>query len=490
MSSPNILQAIQSAKLFSRWFAGETWQAWRAFLAALFGLPMSEEEGEIFRRHTGRADLPTGPSSEGWLVVGRRGGKSLIAALVALFLACFRSYERYLAPGEVATIMVIAADKRQARVIMRYVNGFLDAIPMLGSMVTQRTKERLELRNRVVIEIHICSFRTVRGYTIAAVICDEIAYWRSDESANPDTEILNALRPGMATIPGALLLCISSPYARRGALWEAYKQHFGKDGDRALVWQANTLSMNPSIDPSIIERAFEEDESVASAEYGAEFRRDIETFISRETVDACIVPERLELPYCAQFNYVGFTDPSGGSADSFTLAISHSEGGKVILDAIRERKPPFSPDAVTQEFAELLKAYKIGTVQGDRYAGEWPRERFSKHGITYEPSEKVKSDIYRDLLPMLNSGQVELLDHKRLYAQLCGLERRTARGGKDIVDHPSGGHDDLSNAAAGALVLVQRECGVAPEVTISSRRPASQCAGDFAGSGRIFRGGF
>ena len=118
---------------------------------------------------------------------------------------------------------------------------------------------------------------------------------------------------------------------------------------------------------------------------------------------------------------------------------------------LRERKPPFSPDDVTAEFAGVLKAYRLRRVCGDRYGGEWPRERFKVHGVTYEPADKPKSDIYRDVLPLLNSDKADLLDSPRLLAQLCGLERRTARSGRDSIDHAPGAHDDLANAAAGAL---------------------------------------
>ena len=61
--------------------------------------------------------------------------------------------------------------------------------------------------------------------------------------------------------------------------------------------------------------------------------------------------------------------------------------------------------------------------------------------------------MHLGLLPLLNSGRVELLDHKRLVAQLCTLERRTSRAGKDSIDHVPGGYDDIANAVAGAVVL-------------------------------------
>ncbi len=150
--------------------------------------------------------------------------------------------------------------------------------------------------------------------------------------------------------------------------------------------------------------------------------------------------------------YNAFVDPSGGSADDMTLAICHRENEVTVLDCVRVVRPPFSPEAAVVEFAQTLQSYGVVSVVGDRYAGEWPRERFAVHGIKYEPSAAPKSDLYRDLLPMLNAGRVELLDHAKLVSQLCQLERRTARSGKDSIDHPQGGHDDVINSVAGALV--------------------------------------
>ena len=89
--------------------------------------------------------------------------------------------------------------------------------------------------------------------------------------------------------------------------------------------------------------------------------------------------------------YVAFVDPSGGSADSFTLAIGHEEKKVAILDAVREIKPPFSPEQTVADLCKLLKSYRITKVVGDRYAGEWPREQFRKHNITYEPAAAPKS---------------------------------------------------------------------------------------------------
>lgn len=426
------------------------------FIRALFGAPLSPDELEVFRQHTGREAPPRDPVREAWAIVGRRGGKSRVAGTLAVHLATARDYRPYLAPGERATIMVIAKDRNQARSIFRYVVGTLSSDRSLACRVEGEPRsDSVDLQGQVTIEVHTSSGKSVRGYTIAAALLDEVAFWPTDDAAEPDYEILNAIRPGMATIPGAVLFGMSSPYARKGVLWQMYREHFGKDSP-VLVWKADTLSMNPSIDPELIRRAYEDDEVAADAEYGANFRRDVEGFIAKEILDAVTVVGRHELPPVPGVRYVGFVDPSGGSSDSMTLAVGHLEthdgSRKVVLDCLRERQPPFSPDNVVREFCEVLSSYGIRTVKGDRYGGEWCREPFRRRGIRYELASMPKSDMYVNMLPLLNSAQVELLDNKRLRSQLMGLERRTSRGGRDSIDHAPMGHDDVANAAAGVIV--------------------------------------
>ena len=390
----NILEALDDPGLFRNHFRGDTWQPWRAFLAALFALPMDEAATALYSHHTGRQRPPSTAFKEAALVIGRRGGKSRVLALIAVFLATFKSYDEYLAPGEVATIAIIAADRRQARSIFRFTLGLLRAVDILAGMIQDETAETITLNNRVVIEIATASFRVSRGYTFAAVLADEVAFWRSDDSANPDQEIISAIRPGLATIPTAMLLLASSPYRKRGVLYSAFTKHFGQDDGRVLVWKGSTLEMNPGLDARIVEEAYADDPEAASAEYGAEFRSDLSDFIPRDVITACTAMGRYEIAPAQGRKYFAFIDPAGGTgADSMTLAITHREGDKSILDAVREVKPPFSPEAVTSDFAALLRTYGVYRVTGDRYAGEWPRERLRMYGIDYDLSEQPKSDI-------------------------------------------------------------------------------------------------
>jgi hypothetical protein len=261
------------------------------------------------------------------------------------------------------------------------------------------------------------------------------------------------VRPGLATTGGPLIIA-SSPYAKRGVLWETHRKHYGPDGDPLImVAQGASRAFNPSLPQSVVDRAMERDRAAASAEYLAQFRADIESFVPYEVIQSC-VGDHVEMAPISAHNYSAFVDPSGGSADSFTLAVSHRDGERVVVDATREVRPSFSPEAVIDDFSILLKTYRISKVTGDRYAGEFPRELFRKRGIEYCCAEKPKSDLFRDLLPLLNSGSIVLPKSERLVNQLCGLERRTSRSGKDSIDHGPGGHDDLANAVAGAADLI------------------------------------
>jgi len=183
--------------------------------------------------------------------------------------------------------------------------------------------------------------------------------------------------------------------------------------------------------------------------------------VSREVIDALIVPGRFELPPVSGVSYSAFFDGAGGSGgDSAVIALAHREleAGKPrgVLDLVRERRPPFSPSDCVAEFAALCGRYNVGKVQGDRWAGSWPVEAFAAHRIEYETAALPKSEIYKNVLPALNSSLVELLDLPRLTAQLCSLERRTARGGRDSIDHRPGQHDDLANGVCGALLMVSQ----------------------------------
>jgi hypothetical protein len=429
---------------------------------------MTKEEFSLFKAVSDWEQPPDGTLREGWIIAGRRAGKSIVMALVAVYLSFFRDWRRSLTLGERGVGMVLAADRDQAQVLIDYIFGLIDSVPALSKMVVRRRSDAIHLSNGISIEIHTSSFRKVRGRTLIFAICDETCFWWSDETAaNPDIEVISALRPSLVTTRGPLLV-ISSPHARRGAVFDVWRRLWGKPGG-VLVIRGESRLFNPTIPAEEVERALEEDPDRARAEWLAEFRRDVETYVSREALEAVTAPGRFELPPLSALDYFAFVDPALGSGmDSMTLAIAHVEqrDGKTIavLDAIRERRPPFNPDSVVAEFAETAKQYRCGSVVGDRVGGEFVREPFRKLGVEYSIAEKTKSELYRGALLLLNSARVELLDHSRLLGQLGSLERRAVSGGREVIDHPLRAHDDIANCAAGALLEAAASVTEEPEI--------------------------
>jgi hypothetical protein len=464
----SILDAIDDPAIWAGWFKRRaTWAPWRTFLAVLFGLPLDPAGLELYRQCTGRDQPPAIGFLEAWLICGRRAGKSFTLALIACFLAVFRDWRPYLSPGEVGTIKIIATDRRQARVIHRYCRALLTKVPAFASLVTTDTDDAIELTNGVTIEIQTASFRSVRGFTVVAVLADEIAFWSSDEaSANPDAEIIAAIRPAMATIPNAMFLAASSPYARRGELWNAYDRRYGRDDAPELVWHAPTRTMNPTVPQSLLDREIERDPAKGRAEYLAEFRSDIETFIDIELVRAATDFGVTRRNRCDGVTYVGFVDPSGGRGDSFTCAIGHRDGNDAVIDVLYEKRAPFNDtDEVIEEIARLLRYYRVASVRGDSYGAELVVSAFRRYGISYKPlrlndgegtqGRLSRSEIYLNVITLFTSGRARLLDSERLTHQLVSLQRRVSRtSGRDLVDHPPGGSDDVANAACGCLVAL------------------------------------
>jgi hypothetical protein len=390
-------------------------------------------------------------------VAGRGAGKDSIATAIATITAV-NFNPRKLRPGEKAVVMLLAVDRPQAGVAFSYIRGYFEEVPALAKLVKHVGDDSIELRNRVVIEVHTNSYRSVRGRSLLCVICDEVAFWRDESSASPDVETVGAVTGGLARVKGSMLILISTAHRRSGLLYQKWRDAYGRDDPDVLVVRGTTtLQFNPTFDAKIIARQIASDPHLYNAEYNSQWRDDLAGFVGRELLEAAVDTDVLVRPPIADTKYSAFADPSGGSHDSFTLGIAHRDkDGGVVLDLLFERHAPFNPSEVVAEIAALLKSYGCSHVAGDKYAAKWVVEAFAKVGITYRHSDADRSAIYLDALPLFTSGRVRLIDNARLVAQFAGLERRTFPTGRDRVDHGRSGRDDACNAAAGCLVLAAR----------------------------------
>ncbi len=191
------------------------------------------------------------------------------------------------------------------------------------------------------------------------------------------------------------MICVSSPYGKRGEAWSAYKRDFGPDGDpRIVVINAPSRRMNATLSENVVRRAYERDPQAAKSEFGGEFRTDISGFLDLALVDAAVDRGVLVRPPRKGVDYRSACDPSGGAHDSFTLAICHDEGDVAVLDSLLEVRPPFNPTGAVEQMAATLKEYGLTSTVGDKYAAAWVVDAFGKVDVTYEHSERDRSEAY------------------------------------------------------------------------------------------------
>jgi hypothetical protein len=472
----SLRRALSDPMLLGGALSGDSWATWRALLLGAVGEALTDAERAIFQKVTGRAHEPNFPVSELTVIAGRRGGKSYAVSALLCWLAGLCDHRDKLARGEVGVCLAISRDQRVARIILGYVEGILQASPVLRRLIVNRTQDTIELSNRINIEVRPASYKTLRGPTYVCVVGDEVSFWDTAvDFANPDVEILAACRPALLTTSGPLLL-VSSAYAQSGVMYTSYKRDYGPNGSpEYLVAWGSSRDFNPSLPQSEIDRELARDPVRNRAEYLSEFRVDVEGYIARETVEACVGDHQELLPR-DDVRYHCFLDAASGTdgGDSYAIAVSHREGNQVVIDCCREARPPFSPARIVDDvLVPLCKAYRIERAVGDNYAGNFCKEPVFKAGIYYELAKEHKSELYRDaLLPLLNSRQIVLPRIDRLINQTCQLERSVKRSGRDEITHPTHGHDDLVNAVAGAACLAQRmieqHIPMTPGVMVSS----------------------
>jgi phage terminase large subunit-like protein len=159
----------------------------------------------------------------------------------------------------------------------------------------------------------------------------------------------------------------------------------------------------------------------------------------------CVVTGRRSLPWQDGTRYFAAVDMSGGSSDDAVLCVVHLDGKTVVVDAVVKQPglPPFDPRYAVARFCDTLADYQVVKVYGDAFGGQTFRADFKKRGIVYEMRSASASLLYEKLEPLINAGELELLDQPTLIEQLVSL---VWRGSK--ISHENGAHDDHCTAVA------------------------------------------
>jgi len=461
----SIVKAAKDQNLFRPYLADKndsltSWSRWLCCLRVIYGLPLRQPwQRQLVTKCTGRNPdlLPKEGFRTVLLLCGRRSGKSKIAGLIGAYEASLSGREKVCSAGEMPMVSVVSPTRSQSQIIKSYARASLRS-EILNAEITDDQRDLFRLENRITVRILTGTFRLVRSYSQIAVVVDEICFFNgSDEADCSDTELIRSIKPSLLTTQGRLI-ATSTKYKPSGWAYQTWKKHFGKDASKILVWDAPSRVMNPTLSEQDIESEISEDPAAARAEYENLWREDIEDYLPRSAIEACVIPGRKQLLKQAHTIYAAFADVSGGRGDPMALCIGHKEPNsrKVVIDYLRQWPIPCNPLTTVAQMARVLQSYGLTLCQGDRYASEFNTQTFKNHGIRYVASQQNKSELYLDLLPAICSQEIELPDDEKLVAQLAALERRTRSGGRDSIDHPAHAHDDLANVCAGACAVTAK----------------------------------
>jgi hypothetical protein len=448
---------------------GPSWERWRVLGKVLDGLPLNAAEMVIYTALTGRRTVPS-KLHEFWALAGRGSGKTTFEAVQALKAGC----RGYAGVRGVPRVLLLGFVQAQAEIAFQYVTEFVAQDAELRRLVTRQTKDAVEFAHGVRLQTITSNYRALRGYSVAAALCDEIAFWWSDVTdSNPDVEVLRSLRPALAKVPGSRLLAATTPFTEEGAAYDIHQRHYGNDGsEHILVVKAPTMTLNPAFDAARIAMEEAEDPESAASEYGVAWRVAGGTLVRPAAYDACVdtgTTERSPEEPLGDDYYGAAVDLSGGTGqDSAALSIQHIEqdddGPEVCFqDLLLEIMPPFDPPTMVAEFARQCRRYGIGEVTGDAWSEGFAAAEFRRHGITYVVSPRNTAECLLDSLAVVNGHRVRLLDDNKARRQWLNLRRDYASGGRPtVVDRP-GKHDDLAVVTARGVVACLG-LGIEPEV--------------------------
>jgi hypothetical protein len=441
----NIIDFISELNLLQ---GAELSPAQATILKATYGLELNQAEFEIYCRATGRKTYQSREQLEVTVIVGRQGGKtSRIGALCAVYES-FRDHG--LRPGERAYVYLIAPVTEQARIAFRFIRDYICASPVLKKKAKKICKSEIDLDN--TIRCCPCSQISIRGFRVVAAVLDEIGFWRNEiTAANPAEDVLNALRPAMATFPNHKLIKISTPYRKDGVLWRDYQQREQLD---YLVWQISTAEMNPTISSEFLYKEAQRDPGSFLREYLAQFTDQIEGWIRPEILDQCVTKSCTERPPVGSAIYAAAVDPAFKGND-FALAIAHIQDGVIIVDYVVSwtgtREAPLGYEQVCGVIAGIVKAYGLNVMVGDQHCAPILQQQFQKLGIVYREftfGSGTRLDLFVNLKHLLHQRKIHLLDKPELLRQLRALEEHSTPRGNIDVRPAYRCKDDLAVAVA------------------------------------------
>tara|TARA_R110000868_G_C10973188_1_gene771548 strand:+ start:82641 stop:84473 length:1833 start_codon:yes stop_codon:yes gene_type:complete len=447
-------------------------------------------ETELFRYMTGRT-YEYGINQEDYiiinminLVVGRRGGKTTLSAMMAIYCAISTNWKQYLSKTPFATVLVLSHSRDFSDEVLELIRTLIQESPILSRIVNKKKKNTTSTMNlvtpwivdgklqksRVQIKVGAASSKTTRGVAACAVLCDEIAFWNLDENLKEtDEKIMKAVRPATKQFgKKAMIIKLSSPGIKQGVLYGEYqKWQEGTLPKNYVVFKAPSWVWNTILPKEEFIIEWELDEDGFDTEYRANFVDSLSNFILPEFIDMAVVKGcQFRAPdKDGTTKYYGAIDAAFKS-DRFTFSVVGYDGVRIKQYVSKgwkgSKKEPVKASDVAKYVRQMCREFDIPWVAADQFAFQPLREIFEQYGVilhehTFTPVFKKK--IYFNMKKLVHSQGIDLLDNPIQTKEFKELVVEQSASGNIKIGHPGGGSDDFADSMAIASFLAAEETG-------------------------------
>jgi hypothetical protein len=417
------------------------------------------------------------------LICGRRSGKTLLAAVIAIYCAISTNWQPFLRKTPFATVLIMSHSREFSDEVLEVLRSLIETSEILRRLINNEKKNTSATMNlkipwssndkvqysRVQIKVAAASSKTTRGVAACAVLCDEISYWNNAETmTETDEKIMRAVRPAMKQFGDhAMLIKLSSPSLKQGVLYSEYKAH--KDGTLPksyAVFKAPTWVMNSILPSKELAEEFELNPEAFDVEYRANFTDSLSSFIVPEYIEMGVLKRvHMQPPEAELVRYTAAID-AAYKGDAFTFTVCGYSNGRLRQYLIKgwqgTKLKPVSSYEVAEFIRNICKVYNIDEVAADQYSFQPLREIFGTYGVSlkeYVFTPAFKKKIYFNLKKLVHSQQIDLLDHETQTRELKELVVEQGQSGLIKISHPVGGTDDYADSLAVSAFLATQELG-------------------------------
>lgn len=464
----NIIEAITDPRILNDTLS----VAQESFHRTMYGLPLTPEQAAIAVEAVGRKEIEPRVYRSAFLCAGRRSGKSTrIAANVVVFEACINKHP--IPPGERAAVILVAPTIRQAANTFKIIERKIQRSPTLKRLIvsvrSSPNESIIELSNQIDIVVIPANAKHVRGWNIVAAVLEEACFFRdSDTGAYNLEEIVNAIKPGMLTVPDSKMVLVSSPWAQVGYAWSLVRDR-DKNPD-VLIWRAPSWVMNPTLDRAELERERQRNEQYWRREYAAEWVSSASVLLDSVLVERCVARGISEFPHKREFVHCLALDPSS-RGDDFAMCCSHAEGDVIVIDYVKAWRAPgrgryIDYNVVIPHILDTMRRYDIPKAWSDQVSAAALSAAITKAGFQFEQTTTFGTKAapkFQTLRQKIVSGELVIPDDPELVEQLKNLEEILAEGGRSTVEARTG-KDDKAVCCALAVYAAATQTEVRPWV--------------------------